>query len=53
MEKKIKTVDETLLLQQSNEIIEANYKLSTAEQKVILNMIAQINNNLTNFEKRL
>ena len=51
MEKKIKTVDETLLLQQSNEIIEANYKLSTAEQKVILNMIAQINNNLTNFER--
>ena len=51
MEKKIKTVDETLLLRQSNEIIEANYKLSTAEQKVILNMIAQINSNLTSFEK--
>lgn len=51
MKKEIKNIDENAVVRQSNEIIEANYKLTVAEQKVVLNMIAQIDNNLTDFEK--
>ncbi len=46
----VKKVDENAILRQSNELIEANYKLTTAEQKVILNFIAQIDTTKESFE---
>lgn len=46
----IKKVDENDIVRQSNELIEANYKLTTAEQKVILNFIAQIDTTKESFE---
>lgn len=46
----IKKVDENAIVRQSNELIEANYKLTTAEQKVILNFIAQIDTTKESFE---
>ncbi|MFV0636806.1 replication initiation protein [Mitsuokella sp. WILCCON 0060] len=45
----IKKVDERALVRQSNELVEANYKLTLAEQKVILNFIAQIDTTRENF----
>ena len=46
----VKKVDENAIVRQSNELIEANYKLTTAEQKVILNFIAQIDTTKESFE---
>lgn len=45
----IKQVDEYAVVRQSNELVEANYRLTMAEQKVILNFIAQLDTTQTNF----
>ena len=51
MEKKdIRQVDEHAMVVQSNEIVEANYRLTAAEQKVILNLIALLDTRKENFE---
>lgn len=39
--KDVKQIDEYALIRQSNELVEANYRLTLGEQKVILNFIAQ------------
>lgn len=46
----VKKADENAIVRQSSELIEANYKLTTAEQKVILNFIAQIDTTKESFE---
>lgn len=48
--KEIRQVDEHAMVVQSNEIVEANYRLTAAEQKVILNLIAQLDTSKENFE---
>lgn len=47
--KEVKQVDEYAIVRQSNELVEANYRLSMAEQKVILNFIAQLDTTQKNF----
>ena len=50
MQKKdVKQVDEHALIRQSNELVEANYRLTLGEQKVILNFIAQLDTSQENF----
>lgn len=46
----VKKVDENAIIRQSSELTEANYKLTVAEQKVILNFIAQLDTNKGNIE---
>lgn len=48
--KEIRQVDERAMVVQSNEIVEANYRLTAAEQKVILNLIAQLDTSKEDFE---
>lgn len=48
--KEVQLVDEHAMVVQSNEIVEANYKLTAAEQKVILNLIAQLDTTKEDFE---
>lgn len=48
--KEIRQVDEHAMVVQSNEIVEANYRLTAAEQKVILNLIAQLDTSKEDFE---
>lgn len=48
--KEVAQVDQNAILRQSNELVEANYKLTTAEQKVILNFIAQLDITKDDFE---
>lgn len=48
--KEIRQVDERAMVVQSNEIVEANYRLTAAEQKVILNLIAQLDTTKEDFE---
>ena len=48
--KEIRQVDEHAMVVQSNEIVEANYRLTAAEQKVILNLIAQLDTTREDFE---
>lgn len=50
--KEIRQVDERAMVVQSNEIVEANYRLTAAEQKVILNLIAQLDTTKEDFEVR-
>ena len=45
----VKQVDEHALVRQSNELVEANYRLTLGEQKVILNFIAQLDTSQENF----
>ena len=47
--KEVRQVDEYAIVRQSNELVEANYRLSMAEQKVILNFIAQLDTTQKNF----
>ena len=47
--KDVKQIDEYALIRQSNELVEANYRLTLGEQKVILNFIAQLDTNQENF----
>lgn len=46
----IRRTNDNALIRQSNELVEANYKLTIAEQKVILNFCAQIDPHKDHFE---
>ena len=48
--KDITKLDYNSLVRQSNEIVEANYKLTLAEQKIMLCLIANIDTSKDNFE---
>lgn len=46
----IKRVSPQAIVRQSHELVEANYKLTAAEQKIILNFIAQIDSSKTELD---
>ncbi len=49
-EKEVTNINRDSFVRQSNEIIEANYKLTIAEQKIMLCFIANIDTTKSNFE---
>ena len=46
----LQVISENAIVVQSNELIEANYKLSTAEQRLILALASQIDTRKPDFE---